>query len=218
MAQVNVTFTFHSGIKRQPFQNVRLSGSWDGARLFSTQWTLVPCSHRRTVPAAMPLERAYCSMHLRWERRSNGVVRRWSWIAKFLGGRNRGSRPQLQPDDSGLSSYGRRRPARVPVRNRAQVRCTEIHLTGRSKAWYPFCGVGALCPECRSGLRAFPTRPRNPDRLDRGFSEHPLGIVAWSQSTHSRVKGPQTRWFSRGGSYRSASSLNFSAFFQSSTV
>jgi 1,4-alpha-glucan branching enzyme len=42
MAQVNVTFTFHSGIKRQLFQNVRLSGSWDGAGLFSTQWTQVP--------------------------------------------------------------------------------------------------------------------------------------------------------------------------------
>lgn len=42
MAQVNVTFTFHSGIKRQLFQNVRLSGRWDGAGLFSTHWTLVP--------------------------------------------------------------------------------------------------------------------------------------------------------------------------------
>jgi hypothetical protein len=59
------------------------------------------CSHRRTVPAAMPLERAYCSMHLRWERRSNGGVRPWSWIAKFLGGRNRGSRPNFSQTTRG---------------------------------------------------------------------------------------------------------------------
>jgi len=217
MAQVNVTFTFHSGIKRQLFQNVRLSGSRDGPACSLLNGHRYRCSHRRTVPAAMPLGERIARCISGGNDVPMAGVRRWSWIAKFLGGRNRGSRPQLQPDDSGLRSYGRRRPARVLVRNRAQVRCTEIHLTGRSKAWYPFCGVGALCPECRSGLRAFPTHPRNPDRLHRGFSEHPLGIAAWSQSTHSRVKGPQTRWFSRGGSYQSVSSLNFSAF-QSSTV
>ncbi len=39
MAQIVVTFTFHSGVKRQLFQNVRLSGSWDANGLFSNQWT-----------------------------------------------------------------------------------------------------------------------------------------------------------------------------------
>jgi 1,4-alpha-glucan branching enzyme len=39
MSQVVVTFTFHSGVKRQLFQNVRLSGSWDAAGMFSDQWT-----------------------------------------------------------------------------------------------------------------------------------------------------------------------------------
>jgi hypothetical protein len=38
------------------------------------------CSHRRTVPAAMPSARAYCSMHLRRERRSNAGVRRSSGL------------------------------------------------------------------------------------------------------------------------------------------
>jgi 1,4-alpha-glucan branching enzyme len=39
MAQIPITFIFHSGIKRPLFQDVRLSGSWDGAGIFSSQWT-----------------------------------------------------------------------------------------------------------------------------------------------------------------------------------
>jgi 1,4-alpha-glucan branching enzyme len=42
MAQIPITFTFHSGVKRSPFQNVRLSGSWDGSGILSHQWTKLP--------------------------------------------------------------------------------------------------------------------------------------------------------------------------------
>jgi len=42
MAQIVVTFTFHSGVKRHLFQNVRLSGSWDASGIFSNQWTQTP--------------------------------------------------------------------------------------------------------------------------------------------------------------------------------
>ena len=42
MAGITVSFTFHSGVKRQLFRNVRLSGSWDGNGQFSNQWTEVP--------------------------------------------------------------------------------------------------------------------------------------------------------------------------------
>jgi hypothetical protein len=92
------------------------------------------CSHRRTVPAAMPLERAHCSMHPRWERRSNGGCSPMV-IAKFLGGRNRGSRPQLRPDHSGLRSYGRRRPARVL-----------LFVTGRRFGAQKYTSPGAAKP------------------------------------------------------------------------
>jgi 1,4-alpha-glucan branching enzyme len=44
MAQITVSFTFHCGIKRKLFQNVRLCGSWDANGLFSNQWTQVPMS------------------------------------------------------------------------------------------------------------------------------------------------------------------------------
>lgn len=42
MPQIAVTFTFHSGVKRRIFQNARLSGSWNAAGQFSSQWTQVP--------------------------------------------------------------------------------------------------------------------------------------------------------------------------------
>jgi 1,4-alpha-glucan branching enzyme len=39
MAQISVNFTFHSGINRHLFDNVRLSGSWNATGQFSDQWT-----------------------------------------------------------------------------------------------------------------------------------------------------------------------------------
>ncbi len=42
MASVKVTFTFHSGVKRTLFHNVRLSGSWDATGKFSSLWTQTP--------------------------------------------------------------------------------------------------------------------------------------------------------------------------------
>lgn len=40
MAHIDVTFTFHTGVTRHLFQNVRLSGSWDTGGMFASQWTL----------------------------------------------------------------------------------------------------------------------------------------------------------------------------------
>ena len=42
MPQLQVNFTFHSGVKRHLFSNVRLSGSWNATGLYSPQWTEVP--------------------------------------------------------------------------------------------------------------------------------------------------------------------------------
>jgi 1,4-alpha-glucan branching enzyme len=42
MSQLTVNFTFHSGVNRNLFSNVRLSGSWDSTGNFSSQWTQVP--------------------------------------------------------------------------------------------------------------------------------------------------------------------------------
>jgi len=42
MPQLTVSFTFHSGIKRHLFGNVRLWGSWNAAGQLSDQWTAAP--------------------------------------------------------------------------------------------------------------------------------------------------------------------------------
>src|SRR5258708_921258 len=42
MAKITVNFTFHSGVKRHLFRNVRLSGSWDGNGQYSNQWMQGP--------------------------------------------------------------------------------------------------------------------------------------------------------------------------------
>ena len=42
MAKIVATFTFHSGVRQNLFQNVRLSGSWDANGIFSNQWTQTP--------------------------------------------------------------------------------------------------------------------------------------------------------------------------------
>src|SRR5262249_6452842 len=41
---ITVRFTFHSGIKRPVFSNVRLCGSWDAAGRFANQWTQLAMS------------------------------------------------------------------------------------------------------------------------------------------------------------------------------
>jgi 1,4-alpha-glucan branching enzyme len=42
MPQISVNFTFHSGVKRSLFRNVKLSGSWDANGRSSTEWTQTP--------------------------------------------------------------------------------------------------------------------------------------------------------------------------------
>jgi len=39
MPGINVLFTFHAGISRRLFQNVRLTGSWDATGKYSSQWS-----------------------------------------------------------------------------------------------------------------------------------------------------------------------------------
>ena len=87
MASVNVTFTFHSGIKRPLFQNVRLSGSWDAiGHVFRAQWTQNADARRRRMErAAMPSARLY-----RWTLAGGndipvGRFRRSPGSAEFLG-------------------------------------------------------------------------------------------------------------------------------------
>ena len=43
MSKILVNFTYFTGIKREIFTNVRLTGSWDESGQYSDQWTLIQC-------------------------------------------------------------------------------------------------------------------------------------------------------------------------------
>lgn len=47
MSPIAVTFTFHSGVKRRLFRNVRLSGSWNAQGHYSDHWSDVPMTASR---------------------------------------------------------------------------------------------------------------------------------------------------------------------------
>jgi 1,4-alpha-glucan branching enzyme len=83
MAQIPVSFTFHSGIKRKLFQNVRLSGSWDTNGLFSNQWT--------QVPMAMAQDGTGCdafSASVAMDSSQAGTVFQWGVFADLPGAPN----------------------------------------------------------------------------------------------------------------------------------
>ena len=72
MAQIVVTFTFHSGVKRHLFQNVRLSGSWDANGMFSNQWTQTPMAESQdetgcdAFSASVSLDASQVGTTLEW--------------------------------------------------------------------------------------------------------------------------------------------------------
>ena len=47
VSPIMIDFTFHSGLKRQLFSNVRLSGSWNSSGRFSHQGTQTPMTAAR---------------------------------------------------------------------------------------------------------------------------------------------------------------------------
>ena len=83
MAKVTVNFTFHSGVKRQLFRNVRLSGSWDGNGQFSNQWTQVPmaASHDETGCDAF-------SASVSFDAAQMGTTYQWGVFADIIGAPN----------------------------------------------------------------------------------------------------------------------------------
>lgn len=80
MPQIAVTFTFHSGLKRTLFSNVRLTGSWDASGLLSDTWTEVPM-------AAAP-DTTGCdafSARVSFDSSQTGTAFRWGVVADLNG-------------------------------------------------------------------------------------------------------------------------------------
>jgi len=95
MANVTVNFTFHSGVKRQLFRNVRLSGSWDATGRFSNQWTEVPM-------AASKDETGCDAFHasVSFDAAQTGTLFQWGVIADITGEPNSWVVVTEVPDES----------------------------------------------------------------------------------------------------------------------
>jgi 1,4-alpha-glucan branching enzyme len=86
MAQIVVTFTFHSGVRQHLFQNVRLSGSWDANGMFSNQWTqtsMVAAQDETgcdTFSASVSLDASQVGTTLQWGVIADLVGAQNSWV------------------------------------------------------------------------------------------------------------------------------------------
>ncbi len=76
MTQIKVNFTFHCGVKRHLFRNVRLSGSWDAAGRFSNQWT--------ELPMALSQDETGCdafTVSVSFDAAQSGTIFQWGVLA-----------------------------------------------------------------------------------------------------------------------------------------
>ncbi|MGO9061719.1 MAG: alpha-amylase family glycosyl hydrolase [Candidatus Binataceae bacterium] len=100
MAQIGVTFTFHSGIKRRLFGNVRLSGSWDATGRFSNQWT--------EVPMAASQDETGCdafTASVSFDASQIGTAFQWGVVADIAGAPNTWVVVTEVPDESSNQRY-----------------------------------------------------------------------------------------------------------------
>jgi len=83
MAGITVNFTFHSGVKRRLFRNVRLSGSWDATGKFSNQWTEVPMKASQDETGCDAF-----SAGVSFDAAQTGTTFQWGVIADIAGAPN----------------------------------------------------------------------------------------------------------------------------------
>jgi len=83
MAQIAVNFTFHSGVTRRLFSNVRLSGSWDAAGQFSNQWTDVPMAASQDETGCDAFQAS-----VSFDASQAGATFKWGVVADMAGAPN----------------------------------------------------------------------------------------------------------------------------------
>jgi 1,4-alpha-glucan branching enzyme len=83
MPQLQVTFTFRSGVRRHLFSNVRLSGSWNAAGLYSSQWTEVPMAAARDETGCDAF-----TASVSFDAGQIGTIFQWGVVADLTGSSN----------------------------------------------------------------------------------------------------------------------------------
>jgi 1,4-alpha-glucan branching enzyme len=100
MAQIAVNFTFHSGIKRHLFSNVRVSGNWNAAGQFSNQWT--------EAPMAASQDETGCdafSATVSFDASQIGTTFQWGVSADIVGAPNTWVVVTETPDENSSDRY-----------------------------------------------------------------------------------------------------------------
>ena len=100
MAEIKVNFTFHSGVKRQLFRNVRLSGSWDTAGRFSNQWSEVPMAASQDGTGCDTF-----SASVSFDTAQEGTTFQWGVVADIAGAPNTWVVVTEVPDENSNQRY-----------------------------------------------------------------------------------------------------------------
>jgi 1,4-alpha-glucan branching enzyme len=100
MAQITVNFTFHSGVKRQLFSNVRLSGSWDASGQFSNQWTEVAMAATQDGTGCDAFNAAAS-----FDSAQTGTIFQWGVVADIAGAPNTWVVATEVPDENSSQRY-----------------------------------------------------------------------------------------------------------------
>ncbi|HEY6417992.1 MAG TPA: alpha-amylase family glycosyl hydrolase [Candidatus Binataceae bacterium] len=100
MAQIVVNFTFHSGIKRHLFGNVRLSGSWNVTGQSSNQWTeaAMAASQDETGCDAFTASVSFDASQI-------GTIFQWGVVADIVGAPNTWVVVTEVPDENSDQRY-----------------------------------------------------------------------------------------------------------------
>jgi 1,4-alpha-glucan branching enzyme len=83
MANITVSFTFHSGLNRQLFRNVRLSGSWNANGQFSNQWSEQPMTAAQDQTGCDAF-----SASVSFDASQAGTTFQWGVVADIAGAPN----------------------------------------------------------------------------------------------------------------------------------
>src|SRR5579863_854413 len=100
MGLITVIFTFHSGMKRHLFDNVRLSGSWDANGEFSSLWTETETTAWRDETGC---EAFTASVEL--DAAEVGTTFQWGMVADLAGAPNTWVVSTEVPDENSYQRY-----------------------------------------------------------------------------------------------------------------
>ncbi|HEV2199522.1 MAG TPA: alpha-amylase family glycosyl hydrolase [Bryobacteraceae bacterium] len=168
MAHIAVAFTFHSGIKRHLFRNVRLSGSWNAAGHISNLWTEAPMAASRDETGCEAF-----SASVSFDASQIGTVFQWGVVADIEGASNAWVVVTETADAGSNERF------RSFILSAGEIQQDYWFATGRRFGAQKYFGPGSLSPAIRFAVWA--PHARNVEVVFAPFdltSDIPTGYIA----------------------------------------